>query len=546
MANGKEFPLSLVIRAVDKATAPLRAINARIQRFTGPVKGLSNKLRGLAEEAGLPEIAKGFKGVGSAAFKVGQEVFALGQRILTMAGVAGFALFSMVKGAIDAGDELAEMADRVGLNVDAYASLRFAAAQADIEQEAFNGAMDQFNKRLGEAKANGGPLLSFLKKVSPTLANQVKHAKSTESAFALMTDAMARIEDPGKRAALAAAAFGKSGLQMGNFLHQGSAAIQEQQLAYMRLSGSQEAFARQAGELDNVMREAETAFLGVRNALAAELFPIFRELLQGVRDFLADNRADLAGWARGVAEAIRDWVRGGGIQRLTAGFKKFIAIVDPIAQKLGGWPVVIGALAAAIAAAPLLASIAGLAAAFVSLGVAIGFTPIGWFLLGIAAIAAGGATIVSNWEGISGFFSTLWNSARLSAAGFTRFVEGVLTLDLARAWEGIKAIFLGGKNFITTLLAGLVEVVRRSFSVIVGPIGWVLEAAQARGENLPTFGGLFGADRAAPAPSAAPKSTEARVSVDFTNLPKGARVTPDNTSTAPLDLSLGYSMVGSP
>ena len=37
--------------------------------------------------------------------------------------------------------------------------------------------------------------------------------------------------------------------------------------------------------------------------------------------------------------------------------------------------------------------------------------------------------------------------------------------------------------------------------------------------------------------------TEARVSVDFSNLPRGARVTADPNSTAPVSLDVGYSGV---
>lgn len=37
--------------------------------------------------------------------------------------------------------------------------------------------------------------------------------------------------------------------------------------------------------------------------------------------------------------------------------------------------------------------------------------------------------------------------------------------------------------------------------------------------------------------------SEARVSVDFSNLPAGARVSTDPTSSAPLDVNAGYSMV---
>jgi hypothetical protein len=565
MAGKTEFPLALVIKAVDKATAPLRKINDRIKHATAPVRRLGNSLKAFGEEAGFPKLLKGFQGVGSALSNVGSAAFAVGQRIVAMAGVAGFALFSIVKGAVDAGDKLAEMADRVGLGVDVYASLQHAAAQADVEQEQFNSAMDQFNRRLGEAKANGGPLLAFLKRVSPAFAQQVKSAKTTEAALGLVTDAMAKIEDPGKRAALAAAAFGKSGLQMGNFLAQGSAEIQRQQLAYLRLAGSQEAFARGAGALDNVLREAEVAFAGVRNALAAELFPVFKELAEMLRDFLADNRGELAKWARETAGAIRDWVKGGGIQRITAAFKRFIAVVDPIVQKLGGWPVVIAAIAAAITAGPLLMALGGLAASFVTLGLAIGATPVGWFLLAVAAIATAAWLVIDNWSHVTGFFEDITASWKQSFSGFSEFIRGVFTGDLSRAWEGLKDVFSGGGKFWATLLDGWVAMMKLSLAPILKPIEWAMKAAGVTLPKAASFRSLLGVDSADPsitapslgaaearpmlgAESAAPlraaqSKTEAHVTVDFNNLPRGARVTPARDNSTPLDLSVGYSMV---
>ncbi len=38
------------------------------------------------------------------------------------------------------------------------------------------------------------------------------------------------------------------------------------------------------------------------------------------------------------------------------------------------------------------------------------------------------------------------------------------------------------------------------------------------------------------------QSTEAHVTVDFSNLPRGARVEADPQTTTPIDLGMGYSM----
>jgi hypothetical protein len=105
---------------------------------------------------------------------------------------------------------------------------------------------------------------------------------------------------------------------MGRFLHQGSAAIQEQQRRYMELTGSQEDFARGAGLLDNQMRETELAFTGLRNVAAGALFPALTQLAGAVTAFLVKNRDGLKRWATGAAAALQKWIDGGGIDRLVA------------------------------------------------------------------------------------------------------------------------------------------------------------------------------------------------------------------------------------
>ncbi len=558
MSNTKDFPLSLTIRAVDKATGTLRKVNANVKHLTAPVKSLGNSFKALSNEARLPQLVAGFKGVGTGIGNVGSAAFSLGAKLLAMGGVGAFALAHVVKGAVDAGDKLSEMADRVGLGVDAYASLQHAAAQADVEQEAFNGAMDQFNKRMGEAKAGGGSLLAFLNKVSPALGKQLKGAKSTEAGLSLITDAMAKIEDPGKRAALAAAAFGRSGLQMGNFLHQGSKSIQEQQAEYMRLSGSQEAFAKGASELDNAMRDTETAFLGLRAAAAGALFPALTALSKAVTEFVVKNRAGIHEWATKAGAAIQAWVDSGGIPKLVKGIQDLAASVSKIVDKLGGLQNV-GIAVGLMMSSDLIGATGGLTVSLVKLGVEIvplayklgalllgalgkvalailefNFAPLlsgltaastaVWgflaslgpivvaaapFIIAAAAIGAAAYVIYDDWADIKFFFTDLW-------AG--------ITFNIEQAWGKIK---------------GIIEKMGGVMGILSNPLGAAWTGTKMLSEAA--FGGTSAPPMGASAAAAAPASgnTEARVVVDFANVPKGVRVTADRNNTAPLDMSVG-------
>lgn len=498
MAN--ESKLELVIKAVDNATAPIRKIAKQIEK--------------LGKVSGIKDLMGGFKKLGSSISAVGSESLALAGKLAAMAAGAAFALFSVTRSAIDAGDELNEMAKRTGLAVDAYASLRFAAEQSDISQEEFNAAMDQFNKRLGEAKAGGGALLGFLNKVSPALAKQVKGAKSTEEAMSLMTSAFERVQDPAKRAALSAAAFGKSGLQWGQFLGQGSAAIQELQSEYIALAGSQEKFAELSDKADNALRKTEVAFGGIRNAMVVEFLPALLDINKAVLQFVMDNREGLTKWAKETAKAISDWIAGGGIDRLIGSIKDLMSTVKTAVAFIGGFKGVL-VLFGAYLAGPLVASIFSVVSALVTMAPAIASVAASFgpallaaapFIIAAGAIALAGYQIYKNWDGIKELFSDIWDILK----------------EIGKAFVGMDS------NILST--------VQKKLGFEAG-----YKNASPTGPRAPVFNRSYDVPSPAASLQSSSPPAQAKVQVDFTGMPKGARVSLDRNSTAEVNYSVGPS-----
>lgn len=533
----QEFPLSLVIKAVDKASGPLRALTERLEKVNAPFKQIGKDFGRFSEAAGLSGFQKGLSGFGGALKGVASEVLSLGAKLAGMGVAAGIGLFEIVRGAVESGDKLSEMAGRVGMGADAYASLSFAMAQADVDQEQFNGAMDKLNKNMGELHSGGGSLLELLKKHAPVLADQMKHAKGAEAAFSLLTSAFEKIKDPQTRALLATTAFGRSGAQMGVAMAQGGIAIQALRVEFMRLFGSQEESAAAASDVDNAMKKTAVAFLGVRNAIGAELFPVLTKLSEFLTEFMVKNRSSIKAWAEGAAKAIQGWIDGGGFERLVAGFTKVASGIGWVVDKLG--PMGTAIAAAAVMAAPLIASLVSLGGAFFSLvssaipplmsafsaiGPAIsavaatGFLPliatVGVFIGTALSIANAGRVIYENWDALIFTFKDLGNSIKWA------FID---------AWNAVK---------------GIVEKLGGAFEIFKDPLG-----AAFNGGKM-AFNHVFGSEGAAPmlgaaaaAPQRVTQSSETRVSVDFNNMPKGTRVSQDPNSSQPIDISRGYSMV---
>ncbi len=523
----KESKLSLVIRAVDKATAPIRAVNERIREATKPVRALNNSLRAMSDEIGIPKVRKAFGEVGKSIKGVGREAFAFSAKIAAMAAGASAAMFALVRSTVDAGDALGEQSERVGLTADAYAQLQYAAAQADVDQEAFASAMDKFNKSLGEAKAGGGSMLAFLTKAEPLVAKQIAGAQDTAEALDIMGRAFVRVTDPGKRAALAAAVFGKSGLQMGAFLGKGSAEISRLREEFFRLAGSQTEFASGAGALDEEMRRTETAFLGLRNAAAGALFPALTELAKAITEIVVGNRESLREWAQETGKELTAWVKSGGVKRLAEDLRSMAQSAKSLSDSLGGLQGVVKVIAL-IMGAPLISSVVTLGGALWKLGADIAPLLVKGFMLIKPLLAGLPAALGSAASAAAPFLAA---AASLAAAGFAIY----------KNWDNLKELFT---DF--TGPGGLLSTLKEMLTSLDGlnPLEQLKTAALWWSDNL----GLtktsppIGAAAAAPRAAAAVPAGNAHVQVDFSNLPPGARVKQTAADGTDLDTSLGYSM----
>lgn len=510
MATGK-YPLEVIIKAVDKVTAPLAAINQKVSRFQAPFRKLSASFAALSRESGFDKLKNSVGNVGSALGKVKDEALSLGKTLagIAIAGIGGF--YALVKSATEGGDALAKTSRRVGLNANAFAEYEFAAKRAGISSEEFSGGLLTFSKNIGMAHAGLGKMAKFLGKVSPELLRQLKGTKSNEEALNLMFKAMARLQDPNKRAALAMAAFGESGQKMTTMVENGTDEIDQLREEFRRLAGDQTGFADQSEVVSDAMDDLGTSFIGARNAALTELLPAVTALIKTLTDLIVKYRPQIQAWAKDFAAKLPE-----RIDAIVAGFNTMNAVLGPVVsmlgaviEKLGGVRFVMEAIAVLLTGKLIMAVVSlggavfNLAATFGGvlfrvlslvlpllwqIGAALLTTPIGWLIGGLALVAGGVYLIWKHWDAIVSQVTWLGREIK----------------NLIPDW--VKNIFGGGSGTI-------------------GP------------------GPAAGADRAAGGIAATGAArSEARVQVDFNNLPQGARVKADPKSDADLDLNMGYSL----
>lgn len=142
-------------------------------------------------------------------------------------GLAVRRIAQFTNDAIKAGDTIAKTADKVGVGIEALQKLRFAADLAGISQEKLDSSLERFTKRIGEASQGTGEAKKALEILGVSFTDANGKIRPTEAVLSAVADAMASVETPAQRAALAAQLFGREGVGLVNLLKGGSSALQK-------------------------------------------------------------------------------------------------------------------------------------------------------------------------------------------------------------------------------------------------------------------------------------------------------------------------------
>jgi hypothetical protein len=489
----KDTQLAITIRAVDRATAIIRAINAKIAAVAKPTMGVFKDI-GTAIGATLSRIASVIGGVLDKIPLVGAAA----------AGLVGGAVAGLMH-LVNKFDDLGDKAERFGVSVDFLASMRYAAEKAGAPVEALDAGLMTFSVNMGKLSANTGRFKKFLDLVSPALGQQLKKAKSNEAAFYLLAAAMDKLKDPAKRAALAAAAG--LGPELAPLLAKGEQGVKQLSARFIDLAGSQEDAAAKAGDVDDSMHDLHASIQGAEAAIVSGLAPALKIIVGRLSEWFVAHRADIAEWAKnfgeklpGAIKAVVEWV-GQAIEKLG----KFFGILGDIYDKMKEiWEWNDAHEQAKKAADQVAASVPLEKQKALADDIE---------QQGILAESSGS----SGWSALAGLLGVPGPVADSEVGrNFVRKLAGVSGGNPTQA----DNIYTTGKY-------------QRELAKQIRD-----QAAAAQNWRPPTEADVFGA---APGDSQAPGA--AKITVDFANVPRGTRVQTDPGSTADVDLNVGYQMV---
>ena len=175
-----------------------------------------------------------------------------------------------------------------------------------------------------------------------------------------------------------------------------------------------------------------------------------------------------------IIQVTGNWMRAN--PELTSTLTRIAAVTAVAAAAGGSLLLIVAGLLGPLAAikmgmsmllvygSPLLTFIKALTMGMVRLGIAMLTNPIGWFIMGIVAIAAGAYLLYKNWDGVAAWFSGLWAQCQAPALAFWELLKelfswtpiGMLIMHWDEIWAFFDTLPAGAANKGKAIVDGLI------------------------------------------------------------------------------------------
>ncbi len=352
------------------------------------------------------------------------------------------------------GDQVAKMAKRTGLSVEALSELRFVASQTGTSLE----AMETGFRRMQRSIYDAGRGLSTQTDALSDLGLEYKDLAglAPEDQFKRLAGAIGDLEDPTRKAALAQALFGRAGTQLLPMFAAGAEGIEQLQAEARRLGLTMSGEDAQAAEeftdaLDALWKVVKMGVFNVGAALA----PVLQQVAETITD---------------VAIRVSEWIKAN---------RQVIVTVLQVAAAVVAGGIALAALGTVISGlgstiGVLITTITTVGGTFKLLAGVIAFlvSPIGMVITALGALAAylvhasGAGGKALDWLGDR--FGSLKDDALSAYQGIAdAFAAGDLALAVKVLWLTLKMEWARGVNFLEKAWLNF-----RNFFIRIGYDAW--------------------------------------------------------------------------
>ena len=181
--------------------------------------------------------------------------------------------FASFRGFSNYADSFDKMSQRVGVSTESLSELAYAANLSGTSIERVEESFKGLSQKIVEAVDKGGDAEELFSSIG--LSAQDLAASTPEEQFYKVADAIAEIDDPTRRAAVAMQVFGESGRELLPLLSGGSAGLAEMRDEARSLGATVSTESAAMGaQFNDALARVQTIFQGLKNEFAASLAPI--------------------------------------------------------------------------------------------------------------------------------------------------------------------------------------------------------------------------------------------------------------------------------
>ena len=228
------------------------------------------------------------------------KVLNLKTAIIGAVGAGGFG--ALIKSSIDAGDQLAKTADKLGVTTEALAGLRHAAELTGVSTGTMDMAMQRFTRRAAEAAKGTGEAKGALRELG--IDAETLTRLPLDEQMNVVADAMQGLDSQADKVRIAMKLFDSEGVALVNTLGGGSEALKA-------MTAEAEHFGVTLSRTDTAQMEAandaitrlQAVFTGLTNQLSVAFAPIITFVADAFRQASLDS-SDFGNIGQRVAGAV--------------------------------------------------------------------------------------------------------------------------------------------------------------------------------------------------------------------------------------------------
>lgn len=393
--------LAFVLEAIDKATATVTKVNARIDKLTEPARRVRAAFGSLVRESRFDRIS-------SAVDNVGQRFGALRERVSGILSAVTVGLTALAglgygfKRVADGADQLNDTAQMLGITTQELQRMGYAAQLNGSSTDEMSESLRFLSRNMIDAVNGSSEMQMWFTRLG--ISQERLRKMNVVQVYEAIADKFQKVGDSGQNAAKKIAVMttllGRSGASQKQILDQGSEGLKKfyeeaDALGVVLDTKTVDAM----GSFNDAWDRMRLTVFGASATILGSAAPVLEKLLGQLTAWAGKNKAVMATrfaeWVERMATRLPAFFDAAS--RVADGLGRMLEVADKVAKLLGGWENLFAVLVG-VMGVQLVTAVGGLVTAVWGLNAAMVANPIGAMVTAVSLLVALLPLLILHWD----------------------------------------------------------------------------------------------------------------------------------------------------